>query len=175
MLPRHSLQQLVDPLQDALEADVLPVACRQASPHDEPGRRQLLEVLLRGVTPDDVPTGHHDQGGVRRAAEDADRFARLDDERLVLRQSPQRGDEAGEGSPVASRLGAGGVDDEVLGSLADLEDVLEHAQQPFLPPAGTTQLGAPSRPRTSRLGSHSDVVGSSRHGSHSDPDVIGSV
>ena len=95
-------------------------------------------------------------GCVHRAREDADRLARLDDERLVLLEAPQARDDASIGLPVARRLAPRAVDDEVLGPLTDLEHVLEHPQQALLSPAAAAQrapAGRGDRPVCRQAGS----------------------
>ena len=139
MLPRDCLQELVDALEDTLEADVLPVSGRQAAPHDEAAVTQLVEVLRGRVVADHVAAGHHDQRGVGRAWEDGNRLAGLHDERLVLAEVLEGRHDPGVRLPVPGGLATRRVDDQVLGTLADLEHVLEHPEQPLLPPAPATQ------------------------------------
>src|SRR5437879_9287399 len=79
------------------------------------------------------------------AREDPDGLAGLHSERLVVAQRLQRGDERVKRRPVARGLRERRVHDEVFGTFADLEDVLEHAQEPLLTPAQAAELGAPSR------------------------------
>ena len=75
-------------------------------------------------------------------AEEADRLARLHDERLILVHRAQRLDDAVEALPVARGLRGARVDDQLLRALGVLEVVLEHAQDRLLPPALAAQLAA---------------------------------
>ena len=76
--------------------------------------------------------------------EDADRLARLDEQRLVVGQVAQLADDGVERLPVARRLARPAVDDEIVGPLGDLgiEVVHEHPQRGFLLPAAARDLGS---------------------------------
>ena len=100
-----------------------------------PRSHKLVEVLRGRIVADDVPAGHQDQGCARRAREDPDRLSRLDNEGLVLSEQLQGRDDPPVGLPVPGSLAPGRVHDQVLGTLADLEHVLEHPQESFLAPA----------------------------------------
>ena len=142
VLSTNSLQELVDALEHALKPDVLPVAGGQATPHHQTAVTQLVEVLRRRVVADDIATGHDHEWGVGRAREDRNRLARLHDKRLVLAEVLESCHDPGVGVPVPGGFSSRRVDDQVLGTLADLENVLEHSQDRFLPPAPTAQLSA---------------------------------
>jgi hypothetical protein len=73
-------------------------------------------------------------------AEEADRLAGLDDQRLILLHRRQRLHDAVVALPVARGLRGAGVDDQLLRPLGVLEVVLEHAQDRLLPPALAAQL-----------------------------------
>ena len=76
-------------------------------------------------------------------AEDADRLARLHEQRLVGLERAQARDDAVEGLPVARGAADAAIDDEFLGPLGDarIEIVHQHAQRRFGEPA----LGADLR------------------------------
>ena len=145
VLPGDRAQDLIAALQHSLRPDVLPVARGEAAPHREAGVGERVEVLRGRVVTDDVAVRHHDDRGKRLGGEHADRLARLDDERLAVAHRLQRGHDPVEGIPIPGRLRQRRVDDEVLRTLADLEHVLEHPQQAFLPPAEAAQRRAAFR------------------------------
>ena len=97
--------------------------------------------------------------GVR--AEHAHRFARLDEQRLVVLERAQRGDDLLEALPVARRFADAAVDDQFLGALGDLgvEVVHEHAQRRFGEPAAAAISGGPRGARSGARVCESDMVG----------------
>ena len=123
---------------------------------------QLVEHLGLGPLPDDVAVGHDHQRRLGVGFEQPDRLAGLDDEGLVLVHGLQRLDDRVVGRPVARGLAEGGVDDEIVGVLADREDVLEQPQQPScrqpLAAAGVRAARCSRRSASLRLG----VIGSRR-------------
>ena len=78
---------------------------------------------------------HARRPGMR--AEDRDRLAGLHDERLVVLEAAQRGDDGVERRPAARRASRAAVDDEVVGPLGHLgiEVVHQHPQRGFLRPS----------------------------------------
>ena len=137
---RH--ERLVGALEDPLRADVLPGARRHAAEHREPGVDQLLPAGHGRPAADEVAVRDHGDRREPVRREEADRLARLHDERLVLLHRLERLDDAVEALPVARGLGGARVDDQLLGPLGVLEVVLEHAQDRLLPPALAAQLAA---------------------------------
>jgi len=135
-------QGLVGALQDALRADVLP------GPGGHPGVRGealIDQGLERGPdTPgaDDVGVGHQHQRREAVRGEQADARARLHHQSLVLLHPRERGHDAIVAVPVARGPGAAGVDDQLLGPLADLQGVLPQAQDGL----GASPCSATSRP-----------------------------
>ena len=135
---------LVGALHDALRADVDPAAGRHLAVHHEAGAVERVEVLPGR------PFGH--QVGVRdqharRAgvgAEDADRLARLHQQRLVFLEPAQALQNAVKARPVARRLADAAVDHELIRVLRNLrvEVVLDHAVGRLDLPVGTSQRRA---------------------------------
>ena len=112
-LARDGRERLERPLQDALRADVDPRAGRHLAVH-----RQALGL----EPPERLPVGpvRHEQAvGDQHArrhlvrAEHADRLAALHEQRLVVLEPAQRGDDGVEGLPRARRAPGAAVDDEV--------------------------------------------------------------
>src|SRR6266849_3153787 len=87
------------------------------------------------------------------AGEHADRLARLHHQCLIVTEDLQRRHEGVELFPVARGLRERCVDDEVFRTFTDLQDVLEHPQQPFLAPALAAEHGA-ARRRDVTFGRH---------------------
>src|SRR5277367_4564659 len=128
---------LVGSLDDALAADVNPGAGGHLAVHHQALALQLVEVLPVGPLADEVGVGEQDarRGFVR--AQDADRFAGLDEQGLVVLEALKGADDGVEALPVASCLAGSAVDDEVVGALGHfrVEVVHQHAQSGFLLPA----------------------------------------
>jgi hypothetical protein len=155
--PADRRERLERALQDALGADVDPAACRHLAVHRQ---APVLEVAERLPG---RPRGHqhgvgdeHPRGaGVR--AEDADRLAGLDEQRLVVLERAQRSNDGVVAGPVARGLSRPAVDDQVVRAFGDLgvEVVHQHAQGGLLRPALAGHRGASRRP---------NVVGDRGHG-----------
>ena len=135
-------EDLVGALHHALRADILPVAGGQAAPADQVAVGELVEILCRRPLADHVAVGHDHDRRPGMGAQQADGFAGLDDQRLVLVHGGERLDDLGVRGPVARGLAEGCVDDELVGVFCDGEDVFEQAQQAFLAPAAAAQVGA---------------------------------
>jgi hypothetical protein len=80
--------------------------------------------------------------------EDPNRFAALDQQRLLVAERPQRGHDAIESAPVASGLPRASVDHEILGAFGDfgIEVVHQHSQGGLLNPATAGEGGSTSSP-----------------------------
>ena len=137
-------ERLVGALQDALRADVDPAAGRHLAVHRQAHRLQPAELLPRRPLRHQQAVGDQHARGQLVRAEDADRLARLHQQRLVVFELAQGGDDGVEVVPGARRLAGAAVDDEAVGVLGHLgvEVVHEHAQGRFLDPALAGALGA---------------------------------
>ena len=95
--------------------------------------------------------------------EDADRLARLDQERLVILQLAQRSDDSVETLPIARCLAGAAIDDQVLRPFRYLfvEVVVQHAQRRLLLPALARDLAAARR--LERSVPPNGDIGNSRH------------
>ena len=93
---------------------------------------------------DEVGVGDENARRVLVGAENADRLARLDEQRLVVAEPLQRGHDGIEALPVARRLADPSIDDELLGPLGHLriEVVHQHPQGRFLLPALAARFGS---------------------------------
>jgi hypothetical protein len=98
-------------------------------------------------------------------AEDADGLARLHQQRLVVFEVAQRGDDRVERIPAARGLAGAAVDDEIVGTLGDvgIEIVHQHAQRRFLRPSLAGNGGASRRPDDARADGHDNYVGGGRN------------
>ena len=120
-------------------------------------RRNSSQVAQRGTR---LRVGDQHPGRLVVGAEHADRLAALDQQRLVVLQPPERGDDrARSTAQFARRLAAAAVDDQVLGPLGDrgVEVVHQHPQRGLLVPALAGERGAGRRVDGAERGS-------SRHG-----------
>ena len=144
MLARRLRERLVGALQDPLRPDVDPRAGGHLAVHHQAGLLELAEDLPGRPLADEIRVGDEHPRRPRVRADDADRLARLDQQRLVVAELAQLADDRVEGAPRPSRASGPAVDDEVVGVLGDLrvEVVHEHPERRFLRPAATGQLGA---------------------------------
>ena len=144
VLPGALGEGLVGALQDALGADVDPRAGGHLAVHREPQRFEPAELVPGGPARHQVRVGDQDPRRLVVGAEHADRLAALHQQRLVVLQPPQRGDDRVEARPVARRLAAAAVDDQLLGPLGHrgIEVVHQHPQGGFLVPAAAGDLRA---------------------------------
>ena len=146
-LARDRRERLERALEDALRADVDPRPGRHLAVHRQPLGLEPPERLPVG------PVGHEQAVGDQHprrhlvGAEDADRLAALHEQRLVVLETAQRGDDRVERLPRAGGAPGAAVDDEVGGILRDLgvEVVHEHAQGGLLQPALAAELAAAGR------------------------------
>ena len=163
MLAAHLHEGLVGALHDALRADIDPRAGRHLAVHHEPLAIELVEVVPGGPVRHEVGVGdqHARRVGVR--AEDADRLARLHQQRLVVLERLQERDDAVEALPVARRAADAAIDDELAGLLGDVrvEIVHQHAQRRFGQPALGRRASCRAAARITRALSMRVMVGSS--------------
>ena len=138
---------LVGSLHDALAADVDPRSRRHLAEHHQALAVELVEVFPRRPFRHEVGIGDEHARRIRVGLEDADRLARLDQQRLVVAEFAQRRDDRIEAFPVARSAPDAAVDDELLWILGDLgvEVVVEHPQRGFGEPALRRALGAARR------------------------------
>ena len=88
---RAGAERLVRALHDALRADVDPRARRHLAVHHEALAVELVEVLPRRPVRHEVRVRDQHARRVRVRPENADRLARLHEQRLVVLQPPQHG------------------------------------------------------------------------------------
>ncbi len=81
-------------------------------------------------------------------AEDADRLAALDEQRLVRRELEQRADERAQGVVAPRRPPRSAVNDQLLGLLGNLgvEVVEQHAERGLGLPRARVEVGSSGRP-----------------------------
>jgi hypothetical protein len=140
-------ERLVRALDDSLGRDVDPGPGRHLAVHRQAGALELAERLPRGPVRHEVCVGDEHPRRVRRRAEDADRLARLDEERLVVLEPPELSDDGVERLPAAGGPAGAAVDDELVRLLGDLgiQVVHEHPQRGLLLPSLAGKLGASRR------------------------------
>ena len=137
-------ETLVGSLQDSLGADVDPRTRRHLAVHREAEMLQPPELLPVG------PVGHQmgvgDQHPRRHlvGAEHANRFAGLDQHRLVVLEFLQGSDQRVEGLPAPSSATGAPVDDQVVRTLGDVrvEVVHQHSHGRLLLPPLAGEGGA---------------------------------
>src|SRR3974390_924094 len=125
MALRNAHEDLVGALNDALRADVLPVARGETAPADEILALQLVERLGLRPLADDVAIRHQDDRRLGVRPDHADRLARLHQQRLAVLHAIERRDNAVMGGPVARSAPERGIDDEVVRALGHREHALQ--------------------------------------------------
>ena len=120
-------EDFIGALNHALRADILPIAGGQAAPADQVLLLQFVEVLGLRPLADHVAIGHDDDRRLVVGLDQADRLARLHDQRLVVRHGAQRLDDLVVRRPVARGLAERGIDDEIGRVLADRQHVFQQA------------------------------------------------
>ena len=90
---------LVGALQDSLGADVDPRAGGHLAVHREPQRLEPAELVPGGPAGDQVGVGDQDPGRLLVGAEHPDRLAALNQQRLVVLQPAEGGDDASRSTP----------------------------------------------------------------------------
>jgi hypothetical protein len=147
-------ERLVGALEDPLGPDVDPGAGGHLAVHHQAGRLELPEDLPGGPLPNEVGVGDEDPRRPRVGPEDPDRFAALDEQRLVVGQAPQLAHDRVERRPRARGATGPAIDDErvrVLGHVR-IEVVREHPEDRFLLPAAAGDVRPAGRPDGSCAG-----------------------
>ena len=152
---------LVGALEDPLRADVDPRPGRHLAVHREAEVLQAAELRPRRPVADEVRVGDEHARRPFVRAEDSDRLARLDQQRLVGLELVEGADDRVVRVPRPRRAARAAVDDEVFGVLGDLgvEVVHEHPLGRFGAPALGRSLRAPRRPHGPTRGRRGGAVG----------------
>ena len=147
MLLAGGRERLVRPLQDPLGADVDPASGRHLAEHRQAERLEPAELLPGRPARYEQRVRDQDPRSRRARAEDADRLAALDEQRLVLAEGEQRADERLQRLVAPGGLARAAVDDQLLRPLGDLavEVVEQHAQRRLGRPRARVQLRASRR------------------------------
>ena len=117
--------------------DIDPAARRHLAVHRQAAVLEIAEGVPVGPRRDEQGVGDEDARRPGMRAEDGDRLAGLHEERFVVLEPAQRGDDRVERRPDARGAARAAVDDEIVGALGDLgiEVVHQHAQRGFLRPS----------------------------------------
>src|SRR5512142_1463448 len=147
-------ERLVRALEDPLRPDVDPGAGRHLPVHRQPGALERPEVVPVRPSADEVRVRDEDARRPAMRTEDADRLARLDEERLVVLEPAELADDGVEGLPAPRCPPGPAVDDEMVRVLGHfgVEVVHQHAERRLLLPALAAQLAPPWRPDGARPG-----------------------
>ena len=134
---RARRERFVRALQDALRADVDPRAGRHLAVHREPEPFEPAKLVAGRPARHEVRIGDQHARRFVVRADDADRLAALHEQRFVVFEPLERGDDGVETLAIAGRLARSAVDDQFLGPLRDgrVEIVAQHPQGGFLMPA----------------------------------------
>jgi hypothetical protein len=136
-MPARDLGEgLVGALNDALAADIDPGAGGHLAVHHQPLAIELVEMVPGCPARHEVGIGDEHARRIRVRAEDADRLARLDQQRLVGIERAERGDDAVEALPVARGAADAAIDDELVRPLGNVrvEIVHQHAERRLCAP-----------------------------------------
>ena len=130
-------KRLVGALQDALGADVDPASGGHLAVHHQPGLIELVEGLPVGPVRHQVGVGDQHARRERVGLQHRHRLAGLHQQGLVVFQAVEDLHDLVKALPIAGRLAAPAVDDQVFGVLGHLgvEVVHQHAFGGFLNPA----------------------------------------
>ena len=147
MFAAHFGEGLVGALHDALRANIDPRAGRHLAVHHEPLLIELVEIVPCPPMRHEVGIGDQHARRILVGPEDAHGFARLDQQRLVILQRLEAGDDAVEGFPVACGAADAAIDHEFLGPFGDtgVEVVHQHAHWRLGEPALGADLRAGGR------------------------------
>ncbi len=128
-------------LDDPLGADVDPRAGGHLAEHGQALGLEAVEFVQGGPGRHEQAVGDEHARRLGRRREDRDGLSGLDQERLVVAQRLERGDDGVKGRPRAGGSTAPAVDDEVVRALRDvgIEVVHEHPQGRLLRPAAAVQ------------------------------------
>ena len=171
IVPAADLDEgLVGALNDALAADIDPRAGGHLAVHHQAEPIELVEMVPGRPVRHEVGIGDQHARRVGMGAEDADRLAGLDEQRLVGLEPAQRRDDAVEAFPVARGAADAAIDDELARPLRHLriEVVHQHPERRFGEPALGGDLGAArgaDRRGHCRCGSCGSVGNGARTGS----------
>ena len=119
---RDGAERLVRALEDSLRADVDPRAGGHLAVHHQTGALELAEIVPGRPTTNEIAVRDEHARRPRVRAEHADRLPALDEQRLVVLETPQRIDDRVERFPAARRAARAAIDDEIVGSLGDFRD-----------------------------------------------------
>src|ERR1700682_6156750 len=135
-------------LHDALAADVDPRSGGHLPEHHQPKSVELVEVIERRPVRHQVRVRDQHARRIGMGAENSDRFARLNQQRLVALELTQRGYDPIEAVPVAGGTADSAVDDKLARPLGDIriEIFHQHAERGFRQPALGADLGPARSP-----------------------------
>jgi hypothetical protein len=147
VLARCLRERFVGALHDALAADVDPAAGRHLAEHHQAFAVELVEVLPGCPMRHQVGVGEQHPRCIDVRAEDSDRFARLDQQRLVVAEPLEHFADAVETRPVARGAPDTAVDDQGLRILGHfgIEVVLQHSESGLGKPVAAGQPAAARR------------------------------
>ena len=137
MLATHFGKGLVGALNDALATDIDPRAGRHLAVHHEALAIERVEMVPGRPVRHQIGIGDQHARRVGMGAEDADGFAGLHEQCLVIFETLQRRDDAVKAFPVACGAADAAVDDKFARPLRDIgvEVVHQHAHRRFGQPA----------------------------------------
>ncbi len=111
MLARAFGKSLVGSLQNTLRPDVNSGTRRHLAIHGQPEGVQAAELIPMGPFRNQVGIGDEDPRRFLMSFKNPRRFARLDEQSLIVVQSPEGADDGLVANPVAGRLAPAPVND----------------------------------------------------------------
>ncbi len=149
---------LVRPLQDSLGADVDPRAGRHLAVHGQAHGIQTTEFVPVAPARYQMRIRNKDTRRLFMGTEHADWLSGLDNQRLVILQALQRGDDTMIGLPISCGLSPTSVHDQLFRMLGNrrVQIVHQHAHGGFLMPAFAMQFRSVGGVNSVLLSLHGD-------------------
>ena len=143
VLSRALGKGLIGPLQNPLGPDVDPRSCRHLAVHRETKRVEAAELVPRRPARDQMRVRDQHPRSFLVSPEHTHGLPALHEERFVVLETAERADDPFVAGPVAGRLPAPAVHDQVLRPLGDgrIEVVHQHPERRLLMPALTGDGG----------------------------------
>ena len=145
--PRQFGQRLVGALEDALRTYINPAARGHLAVHRQAAVLEIAKHVPGRPCRHEHRVRDDDARGPRMRPKDGDRFARLDDERFIVLEPAECGDNRVERLPRPGRAAGATIHDQFIGTFryGRVQIVHQHSQCGFLRPSFAGDRGAARR------------------------------